>query len=86
MVADLGLPKLGLLTSRRTPAAPFQNFAAFCTSKLPVILARTFDTNKLGAFVLSKNLTRVNPPFNGAHHLHVAEFAHEVTDALPPEP
>ena len=86
MVTDLGLPALGLLTSRRSPTAPFQNFEAFCKSKTPLILSRAFDTNKLGAFVLSSNLTRVSPPFNGAHHLHVAEFAHEVTDALPPQP
>jgi len=86
MVTSLGLPQLGLLTSRKTPTAPLQNFQAFCTSKLPIILPATFKTQKLGDFVLAHDLARLGVVFNDPHHFFVAEFAHEVTDALPPEP
>jgi hypothetical protein len=94
MVTSLGLPALGLLTSRKTPAAPFVNFQAFCASKLSVILGSSFKTQKLGDFVqsatpgrpLGNDLGRLGVAFNDPHHFFVAEFAHEVTDVLPPEP
>jgi hypothetical protein len=86
MVTDLALPRLGLLTSRKNPPAPFENFQDFCTAKwTSVIKPPSFKTQKLGDFVLAKDLAGV-APFNGMHHFFLAEFAHEVTDVLPPEP
>lgn len=87
MVASVSLPPLGSLTSRSSPSPPLVNFKTFYTTKSAEI--KKLNIQKLFSFVNSKDLARLGKPFPDGiyqHHLFVAEFAHEVTDILPPQP
>jgi hypothetical protein len=95
MANSLALPPLGTFTSRSTGGG-LLNFQEYCLSRKSTIEqllgaeARSQQVSDLYLFITANDLARVANtsvlPGIWQHHLFVAEFAHEVTDVLPPRP